>query len=208
MLSRQPVDWPEGTPLAVDPIEAPRVTHSGGDLFADDPASIAHWLSWFDLVRTSQLHALRLREGRSAWPRDSPVGCKARPAVSTTLSRGCVPAIELIEIEGNVAIVGPHASAKLTHADRAAFCCYGSASLLRFPHGSTSGRFLSNQGGGAATCRPVLAATIDFGDDRHAALGSAHVARPGRTRARFCRAVCSRPRPCSRPADARAWDSS
>ena len=48
IVPTQPVDWPEGTALAVEPIEESLVTDPQGDLLGDDPASIARWLAWFD----------------------------------------------------------------------------------------------------------------------------------------------------------------
>jgi len=48
IVPTQPVDWPEGTALAVEPIEESLVTDPQGDLLGDDPASIARWLTWFD----------------------------------------------------------------------------------------------------------------------------------------------------------------
>jgi hypothetical protein len=48
IVPTQPVDWPEGTALAVGPIDASLVTDPAGDLLGDDPASIERWLAWFD----------------------------------------------------------------------------------------------------------------------------------------------------------------
>jgi hypothetical protein len=48
IVPTQPVDWPEGTALTVEPIEEPLVVDPDGDLLGDDPASIARWLAWFD----------------------------------------------------------------------------------------------------------------------------------------------------------------
>ncbi|MGD0041237.1 MAG: hypothetical protein ABSE84_12595 [Isosphaeraceae bacterium] len=48
----QPVDWPEGTALAVEPISESLVTDPEGDLLGDDPASIARWLACFDSLET------------------------------------------------------------------------------------------------------------------------------------------------------------
>ena len=48
IVPTQPVDWPEGTALAVEPIEELLVTDPQGDLLGNDPASIARWLAWFD----------------------------------------------------------------------------------------------------------------------------------------------------------------
>jgi hypothetical protein len=48
IVPTQPVNWPEGTALAVEPIEAPIGTDPQADLLGDDDASIARWLAWFD----------------------------------------------------------------------------------------------------------------------------------------------------------------
>jgi predicted DNA-binding antitoxin AbrB/MazE fold protein len=48
IVPTQPVDWPEGTTLAVEPIDESLVTEAREDLFGDDPASIERWLAWFD----------------------------------------------------------------------------------------------------------------------------------------------------------------
>jgi hypothetical protein len=48
IVPTQPVDWPEGTALAVEPIEQLLGGDSQGDLLGDDPESIARWLAWFD----------------------------------------------------------------------------------------------------------------------------------------------------------------
>ena len=46
IVPTQPVDWPDGTALAVEPIAEPLETDSPGDLLGDDPQSIARWLAW------------------------------------------------------------------------------------------------------------------------------------------------------------------
>jgi hypothetical protein len=49
ILPMQPVDWPEGTALAVEPIEGawpPAKSEQG--LLGDDPESIARWIEWLD----------------------------------------------------------------------------------------------------------------------------------------------------------------
>jgi hypothetical protein len=50
IIPTQPVDWPEGTALAVEPIEGqePLATAPEGDLLGDDSESIARWLAWLD----------------------------------------------------------------------------------------------------------------------------------------------------------------
>jgi hypothetical protein len=63
IVPMQPVDWPEGTPLTVEPVEQALVTDLEGDLLGDDPASIARWLAWFD-----ELEPLRFTpEEEAAW---------------------------------------------------------------------------------------------------------------------------------------------
>jgi hypothetical protein len=47
IIPTQPVDWPEGTALAVEPIEE-SLADPEGDLLGGDPESIARWLAWFD----------------------------------------------------------------------------------------------------------------------------------------------------------------
>jgi hypothetical protein len=48
IVPTQPVDWPDGTELAVEPLEQPIETDPEADLLGDDDASIARWLAWFD----------------------------------------------------------------------------------------------------------------------------------------------------------------
>jgi hypothetical protein len=48
IVPTQPVDWPDGTALAVEPIEEPQEAELEGDLMGDDPSSIARWLAWYD----------------------------------------------------------------------------------------------------------------------------------------------------------------
>jgi hypothetical protein len=50
IVPTQPVDWPDGTALTVEPIEEPKAAEPEGDLLGDDPASIARWLSWYDTL--------------------------------------------------------------------------------------------------------------------------------------------------------------
>jgi hypothetical protein len=44
IVPTRPVD----TALIVDPIDESQAAESAGDLLGDDPASIAHWLAWYD----------------------------------------------------------------------------------------------------------------------------------------------------------------
>jgi hypothetical protein len=48
IVPTEPVDWPEGTELAVGPVGEPMLTAPDGDLLGDEPASIARWLTWLD----------------------------------------------------------------------------------------------------------------------------------------------------------------
>ncbi len=50
IVPTQPVAWPEGTALAVEPMDESLVIDPDGDLLGLDPASIARWLAWFDAL--------------------------------------------------------------------------------------------------------------------------------------------------------------
>ncbi len=50
IVPMQPVDWPEGTALVVEPIKVSQQAESGDDLLGDDPASIARWMAWYDTL--------------------------------------------------------------------------------------------------------------------------------------------------------------
>lgn len=50
IVPTQPVDWPDGTDLTVEPLEQPWTVEAEGDLAGDDPASIARWLAYFDAL--------------------------------------------------------------------------------------------------------------------------------------------------------------
>jgi hypothetical protein len=54
IVPMQPVDWPEGTTLAVEPIEEAPATDPESDVLGVDPASIARWLVWFDSLEPLQ----------------------------------------------------------------------------------------------------------------------------------------------------------
>jgi hypothetical protein len=77
ILPTQPVDWPEGTALTVEPVEESVATESNEDLFGDDPASIARWLAWFDslepLIFTSEEDAAwqAARRQRRGWEKST-----------------------------------------------------------------------------------------------------------------------------------------
>ena len=61
IIPTQPVDWPDGTTLTVEPIEAAREGECEGDMFGNDPASIARWMSAYNA-----LHPLRMTEAEEA----------------------------------------------------------------------------------------------------------------------------------------------
>jgi len=50
IVPTQPVDWPEGTALTVEPIEEPGAAKPEGDILGDDPASVTRWLAWYDTL--------------------------------------------------------------------------------------------------------------------------------------------------------------
>jgi hypothetical protein len=77
ILPTQPVDWPEGTALTVEPIEEAVATESNEDLFGDDPASIARWEARFEslepLIFTAEEDAAwqAARRQRRDWEKSS-----------------------------------------------------------------------------------------------------------------------------------------
>jgi hypothetical protein len=48
IVPQEAVDWPEGTPLVVEPIAEPNAWTPDNDLLGDDPESIARWLVWYE----------------------------------------------------------------------------------------------------------------------------------------------------------------
>jgi hypothetical protein len=50
IVPSQPVDWPDGTALSVEPLECFSVAEAEGELLGDDPASIARWIAYFDAL--------------------------------------------------------------------------------------------------------------------------------------------------------------
>jgi hypothetical protein len=47
IVPTEPVDWPEGIVLSVEPIKEALFDESTGDLLGDDPPSIERWLARF-----------------------------------------------------------------------------------------------------------------------------------------------------------------
>jgi hypothetical protein len=61
IVPTQPIDWPDGTTLSIEPIEEPRPDESEEDLWADDPASIARRIAFYE-----SLPPLRMTESEEA----------------------------------------------------------------------------------------------------------------------------------------------
>lgn len=51
IVPSQPVDWPDGTALRVEPIDVA----NEGDLMGDDPEAIARWITAFDALPPLQM---------------------------------------------------------------------------------------------------------------------------------------------------------
>jgi hypothetical protein len=63
----QPVDWPDGTLLSVEPLERPAPADADeGEIWGADPASIARWMAQFDA-----LPPLRMSEAEEAHWQDA-----------------------------------------------------------------------------------------------------------------------------------------
>jgi hypothetical protein len=98
IVPTQPVDWPEGTALAVEPIEGQRPPAAGpaGDLLGDDPASIARWLAWFDSLEALEFTpeeeaALQGRHGASDETGRSPDSMRGPSGSSWRTATGSSP---------------------------------------------------------------------------------------------------------------------
>jgi hypothetical protein len=50
IVPTQPVDWPEGTALVVEPVDEGKQAELEGDLLGGDAASIARWLAWYETL--------------------------------------------------------------------------------------------------------------------------------------------------------------
>ena len=50
IVPTQPVDWPDGTALVVEPVDPPGASDSEGDLLGDTHEAIARWLAWCDTL--------------------------------------------------------------------------------------------------------------------------------------------------------------
>ncbi len=50
IVPTQPVDWPEGTALVVEPVDQPDESDPEGDLLGDSPEAIARWLAWYETL--------------------------------------------------------------------------------------------------------------------------------------------------------------
>lgn len=62
----QPIDWPDGTTLSIEPVEAPRGDESEGDLSGDDPASIARRIAYFEALPPMRMSVLEEAECQTA----------------------------------------------------------------------------------------------------------------------------------------------
>lgn len=50
IVPTQPIDWPEGTALVVEPVDESRAAEVERDLLDDTPEAIARWLAWYDTL--------------------------------------------------------------------------------------------------------------------------------------------------------------
>jgi len=55
IVPTQPIDWPEGTEVTVEPIVGGPAALAQGDILGDDPESVARWLAWFDSLEPLEL---------------------------------------------------------------------------------------------------------------------------------------------------------
>ena len=50
IVPTQPIDWPDGTALSIEPVEEPPADDAEGDLLGNDPASIARWIAYYEAL--------------------------------------------------------------------------------------------------------------------------------------------------------------
>jgi hypothetical protein len=66
IIPTQPVDWPDGTTLTVEPVEELRETESEGGLLGNDPAAIARWTASYDALPPLRMSASEEAEWQAA----------------------------------------------------------------------------------------------------------------------------------------------
>ncbi len=66
IIPTQPVDWPDGTALSVEPLEQSVPADVEGEIWGADPAAIARWIADFDA-----LPPLRMSEAEEAHWQDA-----------------------------------------------------------------------------------------------------------------------------------------
>ncbi len=62
----QPVDWPDGTTLSVEPLEHRPAAVREEDLTGDDPTAVSRWLAYFDALPPLQMSNAEEAEWQAA----------------------------------------------------------------------------------------------------------------------------------------------
>jgi len=57
IVPTQPIDWPDGTTLIIEPIEEPHPDESEEDLWSEDPASIARRIAFYEALPPLRMSA-------------------------------------------------------------------------------------------------------------------------------------------------------
>jgi hypothetical protein len=66
IVPTQPVDWPDGTALSVEPIGEPASHEADEDLWGDDPASIARRVAAYEALPPLQMSEAEEAEWQAA----------------------------------------------------------------------------------------------------------------------------------------------
>ncbi len=66
VLPDQPVDWPDGTALIIEPIENTEVPESEDDLLGNSPEAIARWVAYVDSLPRLEMTAEEEAEWQAA----------------------------------------------------------------------------------------------------------------------------------------------
>ena len=66
IVPTQPINWPDGTPLRIEPIKLPSRATPEADLSGDDPTSIARRIAFYDALPPLRMSAAEEAEWREA----------------------------------------------------------------------------------------------------------------------------------------------
>jgi hypothetical protein len=57
IVTTEPIDWPDGTTLSIEPIEVAGADGADEDLWGNDSASIDRWIAFFEAIPPMRMSA-------------------------------------------------------------------------------------------------------------------------------------------------------